>query len=299
MSVRRFLPLLVAVGFIAAGCGDDKSSTAPTMSPGTSTPVSSTETVTTAPATTAPVATAPTSTSPAAKNSVLVYFLLAEQLHVAGRLVDTASPAAAVEALLAGPTADEVKAGMVSLIPAGTKLLGVDVQGHEIRVDLSGEFGTGGGSLSVMARVAQVVFTATQFPGIDTVRFSLDGSPITELTGEGYMVDGAKRLQSVAVLPLVLLEHPYQGETVGQPIRISGVSNTFEATVYYEVLGRDRAVLASGSIMATSGSGTWGTFDAELPALPAGTTGTVIVRVFDRSSENGDPVAVNEVTVQL
>jgi hypothetical protein len=77
------------------------------------------------------------------------------------------------------------------------------------------------------------------------------------------------------------------------------MSNTFEATVYYEVLAADGTKLIDGFVMATSGTGTWGTFDAELKALPAGTTGPVTLRVFDRSAENGDPTSVAEVRVQV
>jgi hypothetical protein len=175
----------------------------------------------------------------------------------------------------------------------------VNTSGAETTIDLSNEFGSGGGSLSVAGRVAQMVFTLTQFAGVDTVRFSLDGKPITELTGEGYAVDGVTRASFADMTPLILLEHPYAGEKVTQPLRIAGRSNTFEATVYYEVLAADGHKLIDGFVMATSGTGTWGTFDAELSPLPAGTTGIVTVRVFDRSSQDGAPVAVTEVRVQL
>lgn len=289
MRARTFLPVLVILSFLAAACGSSSSPSA--TQPSSMTPV------TTVPATTS--VPAPTSTVPVATTSVLVYFLLAEKLHVAGRQVATANPVGAVDALLAGPTAAEAAAGLVSLIPAGTELNSVDVRGNEVTVDLTGQFGSGGGSLSVSGRVAQMVYTLTQFPGIDTVRFSLDGSPVTELTGEGFNVNGLTRVTAIDLTPIVLLERPYQNETVSQPIHVSGTSNTFEATVYYEVLAANGSTLITGNLMATSGSGTWGTFDADLAALPAGTTGNVTVRLFDRSSVNGDPVDVTEALVHL
>ena len=188
---------------------------------------------------------------------------------------------------------------MVTLIPAGTELLSVTVTGREVRVDLTGVFASGGGSMSVLGRLAQMVFTLTQFEGIDTVRFSLDGEPITEITGEGVGVDGVTRATFTDMAPLVLLEHPYHDETVAQPIRIAGRSNTFEATVYYEVLGADGVKLLEGYVMATAGTGEWGTFDARLADLPPGTKGPLQVRVFDRSAENGEPVSVVEVRINL
>ena len=240
-----------------------------------------------------------TSTTPSQRESVLAYFLMNEKLHVVGRIVEIADPAAAVEALLAGPTSAEAAAGMVTLIPAGTELLSVTVTGREVRVDLTGVFASGGGSMSVLGRLAQMVFTLTQFEGIDTVRFSLDGEPITQITGEGVGVDGVTRATFTDMAPLVLLEYPYDDETVSQPIRIAGRSNTFEATVYYEVLGADGVKLLEGYVMATSGTGEWGTFDARLADLPPGTKGPLQVRVFDRSAENGEPVSVAEVRINL
>jgi germination protein M len=201
--------------------------------------------------------------------------------------------------LLAGPTAEERADDMVTLIPEGTELLGVEVDGNNITVDLTSVFGSGGGSLSMMGRVAQVVFTATQFDGVDTVFFRLDGTAITEMSGEGLEVDGVQRFDNDAVIPLILPETPWPGQTVTQPIRVTGVANTFEAQVNYEVLGPGGVIIVEGYFMATSGSGTWGTFDATLDPLPTGTSGDVTVRLFEVSPEDGQPVNVVDVEVRL
>lgn len=294
MRLRQRWSLGITLCLFGAACGS--SSTSSSTSPAATT-VADTSVVTTdsAPAT----SDAATSTTPSQRKSVLAYFLMNEKLRVVGRIVEISDPAAAVEALLAGPTSAEAAAGMVTLIPAGTELLSVTVTGREVRVDLTGVFASGGGSMSVLGRLAQMVFTLTQFEGIDTVRFSLDGEPITEITGEGVGVDGVTRATFTDMAPLVLLEHPYHDETVAQPIRIAGRSNTFEATVYYEVLGADGVKLLEGYVMATAGTGEWGTFDARLADLPPGTKGPLQVRVFDRSAENGEPVSVAEVRINL
>ena len=294
MRLRQRWAIGITLCLFGAACGS--SSTSSSTSPADST-LADTSVVTTDSAPT--TSDAATSTTPSQRESVLAYFLMNEKLRVVGRIVEIADPAAAVEALLAGPTSAEAAAGMVTLIPAGTKLLSVTVTGREVRVDLTGVFASGGGSMSVLGRLAQMVFTLTQFEGIDTVRFSLDGEPITQITGEGLSVDGVTRATFTDMAPLVLLEHPYDGETVAQPIRIAGRSNTFEATVYYEVLGADGVKLLEGYVMATSGTGEWGTFDARLAALPPGTKGPMQVRVFDRSAENGEPVSVAEMRINL
>ena len=294
MRLRQRWSLGITLCLFGAACGS--SSTSSSTSPAATT-VADTSVVTTdsAPAT----SDAATSTTPSQRKSVLAYFLMNEKLRVVGRIVEISDPAAAVEALLAGPTSAEAAAGMVTLIPAGTELLSVTVTGREVRVDLTGVFASGGGSMSVLGRLAQMVFTLTQFEGIDTVRFSLDGEPITEITGEGVGVDGVTRATFTDMAPLVLLEHPYHDETVAQPIRIAGRSNTFEATVYYEVLGADGVKLLEGYVMATAGTGEWGTFDARLADLPPGTKGPLQVCVFDRSAENGEPVSAAEVRINL
>ena len=294
MRLRQRWSLGITLCLFGAACGS--SSTSSSTSPAATT-VADTSVVTTdsAPAT----SDAATSTTPSQRKSVLAYFLMNEKLRVVGRIVEISDPAAAVEALLAGPTSAEAAAGMVTLIPAGTELLSVTVTGREVRVDLTGVFASGGGSMSVLGRLAQMVFTLTQFEGIDTVRFSLDGEPITQITGEGVGVDGVTRATFTDMAPLVLLEYPYDDETVSQPIRIAGRSNTFEATVYYEVLGADGVKLLEGYVMATAGTGEWGTFDARLADLPPGTKGPLQVRVFDRSAENGEPVSAAEVRINL
>jgi len=267
---------------------------ATTAAPDTTVPVT-----TAAPDTTVPATTAAPDTVPAATVDVRIYAIRDEHLVALGRRVAEATPAAAMQALIDGLTPDETAAGIATMIPADTDLLGTTVDGNEVTVDLSAVFDTGGGSLAITARAAQTVFTLTQFPGIDTVHVAIDGTVVTSLTGEGVQVDGVGRLDWESLIPLILVEQPVNGATVGQPIHVSGMSNTFEATINYQVLAPDRSVLVESFLMATSGTGTWGTFDADLEPLPAGTTGEVIVRLFEYSAKDGTPVNITESTVTL
>ena len=61
-----------------------------------------------------------------------------------------------MEELLAGPTAQESAWGFTSEVPDGTSLLGISIEGGTARVDLSGEYDSGGGTLSMTMRLAQV-----------------------------------------------------------------------------------------------------------------------------------------------
>ena len=84
---------------------------------------------------------------------VFVYLLRGEKLGVAERLVPRTSAvaAAALRELCAGPTDEEQAAGLTSNVPESTELLGVTIRDGVAYVDLSSEYASGGGSLSMKA----------------------------------------------------------------------------------------------------------------------------------------------------
>lgn len=96
--------------------------------------------------------------------------------------------AEAVQWLLRGPTEAERRLGYTSEIPSGTRLRGVRVEGEVAIVDLSRELEQGGGSSSMLARVYQIVYTATQFRGIRAVQILVDGKRRDALGGEGVWI---------------------------------------------------------------------------------------------------------------
>jgi len=98
---------------------------------------------------------------------------------------------AALEALLAGPTKSERRSGLTTAIPGDTRLLGVGIANGVAHVDLTSDFESAAGSRALQLRLAQVVYTVTQFPTVKAVRFSLDGSPASVVSGSGSVVDGA------------------------------------------------------------------------------------------------------------
>jgi spore germination protein GerM len=96
---------------------------------------------------------------------------------------------AALAALLAGPTRAERASGVATAIPGGTRPLGISIRDGIAKVDLTSEYQSGGGSLSMQVRLAQVVYTLTQFPTVKAVRFQLDGRPVDVFSGEGIVLD--------------------------------------------------------------------------------------------------------------
>jgi len=146
--------------------------------------------------------------------------------------------AAALNALLAGPNDAELAArpAMYTAIPAGTRLLGLRIEGGIATVNLSREFESGGGSASVLGRLAQVVYALTQFPTVQGVRFELDGEPVEVFSGEGVVLsEPVGRDDYYDQLPTIFVNRPAWGGVLANPARIVGIANTFEVSVAYTV----------------------------------------------------------------
>lgn len=242
--------------------------------------------------------TAGQSATPAAEVAVAVYFVRDENVATAGRAVTAPAVArGALEALLAGPSAAEKGAGMGSAIPAGTRLLGITIEKGLATVDLSKEFTSGGGSLSMTTRVAQVVYTLTQFDTVERVTIKIDGREVEGIGGEGVPAKDLTRDDFRDNTPLILVETPLPGQEVGTEIRVEGESNTFEASISWEVRDGAGKVVREGFTTATSGTGTWGTFAFTIE-LPRMDTGPMTLVLFERSARDGSPVNVYQVPLK-
>lgn len=116
---------------------------------------------------------ATTAHAPAAATSVRVAFLQGEQIAYADRPGATLHDA--LRSLLAGPNPAEKAREITTQIPAGTPLREVTLEGSVATVDLGEQFAAGTSAESLTARVAQVVLTATRFPGVHSVRLLVKG----------------------------------------------------------------------------------------------------------------------------
>lgn len=245
-----------------------------------------------------------TSTAPTAVGRVFTvnaYFARDEKIAAASRTtaITQGAGAAAMRLLLQGPTEVERKNGMTSAIPEGTTLLGVDIKNGIATVDLTKEYGSGGGSLSMMTRLAQVVFTLTQFPTVHGVEFMLDGKPINVLGGEGIIIDHPMtRADYEDLSPAILVESPTLGGTVSSPLRVTGTANVFEAVFRINIVDGGGLIIADERVQASSGTGTRGTFDVTIK-YPAGHAGQGSLIVFENSAKDGSPVNVVETPVVL
>jgi hypothetical protein len=110
---------------------------------------------------------------------------------------------AAVEALIEGATVEEEESGLYSGVPKDTLLLGLTIDDGLATIDLSAEFEQGGGSFAMLSRLAQVVYTLTEFDSVDEVLFWIDGQPRETFSGEGILIgDPVTRSDYLSLLPL-------------------------------------------------------------------------------------------------
>lgn len=91
----------------------------------------------------------------------------------------------AIRLLLAGPDEAEKSAGYETELPTGAELISCWVEGDIAFLNFSPRVEDGGGTASMRNRLRQIVFTATQFPGINRVRFLIDGEMIKYFSSEG------------------------------------------------------------------------------------------------------------------
>jgi spore germination protein GerM len=80
---------------------------------------------------------------------------------------------------------------LANTIPSGTRLLGLQIKPDGIYVNLSREFASGGGSTSMIYRVAQVLYTVTSLNPTAKVYFSIEGKRLNQdnpLGGEGLVL---------------------------------------------------------------------------------------------------------------
>lgn len=138
-------------------------------------------------------------------SGVEVYFVRFDPVGHKGSLAALRRPAprgpiearleVALHALLDGPkgAGGGDARDLSTEIPAGTALLGIKVDGRIVTVNLSETYAAGGGSSSMLGRLWQVVYTATQFPDVPEVQILVGGRRVEALGGEGVMIGSPLR----------------------------------------------------------------------------------------------------------
>jgi germination protein M len=309
-TLKTWLGSMMLVAIVAA-CGGSTTPTAAPASPADS-PAASPSV---APSETAATPSAASSAQPSAgKLTLKAYFLLfgntdgPTPLVPVSREVDgtVAVARAAMEQVLAGPTDDErahdLRVGTIGTrIPEGTRLLSIDVADGIATVDLSGEFATGditGDERESWAiRLAQVTYTLTQFPTVESVRFLVDGKPGGAIEGhEGTPIDLATRGAYADQLGGIFVDEPAWGGALSDPLTVSGIAQIDGVSPEFQAVIVSRTTdepLARQTVRPACPEGCWqppggGPFEFEI-AIPGGADQDDLMLVVWSGPANDDP----------
>ena len=211
--MKKLILILSVLALVLAGCGTGEiGSAGPVTTEGDDTATTITTTTTATPTTAPGDDTSPTTTTtiPApdggGEQVFVELFFVQEGLSARSviRAVDSPLVATnAIKALIEGPTPEEMDKELSSSIPKDTLLLGLTIEDGLATIDLSREFEVGGGSMNILSRLAQVVYTLTQFPTVDEVLFHIDGQPVEVFSGEGVLLgDPVSRADYATILPI-------------------------------------------------------------------------------------------------
>jgi len=194
--------------------------------------------------------------------------------------------------LLGGPGNAEAAAGLTSAIPSDAQVLGLHVDGGVATVDLSSEFAAGGTESELEQRVAQVVYTLTQFPAVQTVAFKVDGTAAGVPRGDGSSTtDPVGRDDYLQLVPPILVEQPRWGETVGPAIEVSGRAESETGRVHVELQTTDGSA-ATADPQVDCGRNCAGAFSTHLtaPATTGGTARLIVSIPLDDGTHTGTRV---------
>jgi germination protein M len=207
---------------------------------------------------------------------------------------------ATLRELVEGPSDRDAAlvAGIDTAIPSSALVLDVTIEDRVATVDLSREFESGGGSLSMFGRLAQVVYTVSQWPTVDAVSFELDGQPVTVFSGEGIVLDEpVSRDDYLELLPTVFVDSPAAGGTLRSGDRLTGMAAVFEAVFRYRLETDDGTVLVDDFAMTDNGMG-WGVIDHAITFdVDARRSGSLTV--WEESAKDGSDQAIRVTPVVL
>jgi germination protein M len=250
----------------------------------------------------------PSPSTPVETMVIRAYYVLEGEVGVEGlvptlRVVPktTGVARAAMEALLYSDKIRDTYPQIATAIPAGTKLLGISIKNGVATVDLSRDFESGGGSASAYYRLGQVVYTLTQFSTVRSVLFQVEGETVTTFGPEGIVLEGPQARRDFRDrLPTIFVDRPAFGAAAGNPARVTGSADVFEATFRIAILDRSGKVLVDQHAMANCGAGCEprGTFDITV-RYDVAKAQWGRLRVYYGSAKDGSPQDIRDYPVWL
>ena len=303
--MKRLPIMIISAGLLATACGTTAGALgpAPTSTARPSSPASAPSgrptSTAQSPSGQRPATATPPTRAPAREIGLQVWFTRQGKLFVTDRTVPatTSVGRATLDRLLAGPSAAEYAARLRSQIPAGTTLLGLRIAAGTATVDLSSSFESAASPPAMPLRIAQMVYTLTQFPTVTGLRFEINGQGVTVIGGVPVRSPQTRTIYT-SYLPAITVQSPVIGEQVTSPVTVSGTADVFEAVVSVRILDSAGNEIARTFTTASCGTGCRGDYSVAVPySVPQAEPATI--EVFESSAKTGLPVNVQLIPVTL
>ncbi len=95
-----------------------------------------------------------------------------------------------LNSLLSGLSSNDVNNGLMSMVPEGTRLLGVTVRNGVAYLDFNANFTSSrSGREGSIFLLRQLIYTCTEFSTVDKVQFLINGKTQTYFTDDGIAID--------------------------------------------------------------------------------------------------------------
>lgn len=215
-------------------------------------------------------------------------FYLVREVHTLPKSVGVAQ--AALNELISGTPVTE---GAYRVLPAATKILGIKIENGLATVDFSKDvLNANVGSSGEGLGIDSIVNTLTEFPTIQKVAFTVEGSVENGMDWWGHVglyEQPFSRNLGMVYEPAIWVTSPAAGDKVTSPIQLYGSASVFEGTVRYRLTDDNGTILADGFTTAHMEEFYRGDFDTAIPFSPTA-AGHGQLEVFWESAENGSEV---------
>ena len=176
--------------------------------------------------------------------------------------------------------------GLINLVPDGTSLLGVDLDGTTLTVDLDLPDRINLGADFEAAMYQQIVHTGAQFATVEAVRVLDSG----EVPQSGHLDLSEPLTPDDFALAPIIITSPEEGEQVDAgEITVSGTANVFEANVELRLVNPSEEVVEETFTTATCGTGCRGDWEHTFTVDEPGRWTIVAVEPDMSDGEGGGP----------
>jgi germination protein M len=256
----------------------------------------------------------PTPTAAPETSTVTVYYLIdfAGRMWLAPERHEVPEQArigrAALEELIEGRPQDS---DHVTPIPADARILDLTIEEGLATVDwnadvLEADVGSEGESLGIQS----IVWTLTEFPTVDRVRFTVEGKDQGTASNDRTIEDWwghvglddqpFRRTEAIEVLEPITIWTPTEGATVGPTFVVEGEASTFEANVPIRILDAGGALVQTEVTTATEGGPGRGTFQMEITIqAPPTSPERWRLEAFEENQETGEEFFVQSREIRV